>query len=228
MAKRKEKEEAIRLRLQGMSYSQIRKIIPVSKSSLSMWLEKYPLSIDRLRELRDHSQVRIEKCRETKIKKREVRQLGVYKKVSENIGDLTKRELMLAGFFLYWGEGTKSSGCTVMLSNTDPDVLKLFIQWLKLFDITNDRIVIKLHIYKDMNPSTSVQYWSEQLYIPPKQFNKPTIKHSNLCDITYKNGFGHGTCHVQVFSRDLKEYILMGLKYIREITAKNCARSSIG
>jgi len=44
MTKIKEKERAIKLREKGFSYSEILKWIPVSKSTLSLWLKRVGLS----------------------------------------------------------------------------------------------------------------------------------------------------------------------------------------
>ncbi|KKU59705.1 MAG: hypothetical protein UX81_C0007G0015 [Parcubacteria group bacterium GW2011_GWA2_47_12] len=71
MTKFKEKTEALRLRGLGYSYSQIKKAVKVSKSTLSVWLEKYPLSDARIRELRDWSAERIEHYIATRKRNRE-------------------------------------------------------------------------------------------------------------------------------------------------------------
>ena len=73
MALRELKEKALKMRKQGMSYSQIRAEVKVSKSTLSLWLRDLPLSNARIRELRDFSAVRIEKCRNTKAEKKQSR-----------------------------------------------------------------------------------------------------------------------------------------------------------
>ena len=87
------KEKAIKMRLQGMSYSQIREKLKVSKSTLSTWLEKYPLSKEKIRELRDWNPQRIENCRNTKLKKRQKKLEDVYNMISLEIGTLSKRDL---------------------------------------------------------------------------------------------------------------------------------------
>ena len=78
MARFKDHERAIILRKRGMRYSQIKKILKVSKSTLSTWLKDHPLSEERIRQLRDWSEQRIEKCRETKRKKKEKRLKDFY------------------------------------------------------------------------------------------------------------------------------------------------------
>ena len=72
-----------------------------------------------------------------------------------------------------------------------------------------------------MDIKKSVAFWSKELKIPIKQFRKPYIKKTNLKSITYKNGFGKGTCCVMFDNRDLWEYIIMSLKYIAEVSSKN-------
>jgi len=43
MARFQDKEKALALRKQEMSYSQIKSILGISKSTLSSWLRDYPL-----------------------------------------------------------------------------------------------------------------------------------------------------------------------------------------
>jgi len=214
MARPKDKEEAIDLRLQGLSYSQIRSKVKVSKSTLSLWLEKYPLSQEKIRELRDLNPQRIEKCRNTKAQKVKDRLESVYGKVVVDIGKLTERELLIAGLFLYWGEGSKSEKTTTGLSNTDPAMLRVFVRWIKLLNIHNKKLHITLQLYIDMNIDNEILYWSKQLGLPKSLFKKPYVKKSTLAGLTYKRGFGHGTCNIRIFNRDMAEYVHMAMKHL--------------
>ncbi len=214
MARRLDKQKALAMRKKGMSYSQIKEKLNVGKSTLSGWLDGFPLSEKRIRELRGNNPIRIERYRNTMRAKRNTRLEEVYKKASKDIGTFSKRELFLSGLFLYWGEGTKAQNSLVALTNTNPAMLKIFIKWLGLFDIKREDLKVKLHLYSDMNIKQSVDFWSEELKIPISNFYKPYIKKANLKSITYKNGFGKGTCSVILGSRDLWEYITMGIKYI--------------
>lgn len=221
MARKEDKQKALIMRKKGMSYSQIKEKLKVSKSTLSGWLYDMPLSEERIRELRDNSPIRIEKYRNTMRAKKEARLKEVYKKVSKEIGNLSKRDLFLTGLFLYWGEGTKAQNSSVVLTNTDPNMLKFFIKWLELFSVRRKDLKIKLHLYSDMNTRKSLDFWSKELRIPISQFRKSYIKKTSLKSISYKNGFGKGTCCIVFENRDLWEYIKMGLKYISEMNIKN-------
>lgn len=214
-ALRKEKLKAIRLRKGGASYNQIRKEIKVSKSSLSLWLHNMPLSEKRLRELQGFNAVRIEKYRETRRRTREARWAKVRETAKKDIGLLNKRELFLAGLFLYWGEGGKTKVAATTISNTDPAVILFFIRWLKLFKVPRDRLRVNTHLYADMNVQKELQYWSKILKLPLSSFRKPYIKKSNRAGLTYMQKFTHGTCNLIYENRDVSEYILQSLDYIR-------------
>jgi hypothetical protein len=188
----------------------------VSKSTLSSWLEKYPLSENRMRELRDLNPKRIENCRNTKLRKRQEKLSLIYKDVSRSIGTLSKRELFIAGLFLYWGEGTKTARDLVALTNTDPSMIKFFINWLQGLGIKKTDLRVKLHLYSDMDVENKTNFWSKALKIPLTNFRKPYIKDSKFSSLTYKNSFGHGTCMVSYGNSNTHNKITMGLKFIRD------------
>ena len=215
MARKKDKQKALTLRKQGMSYSQIKEKLGISKSTLSGWLYNMPLSEKRIRELQADNPIRIERYRNTMRVKKETRLKEVFKKVSKDIGSFSKRDLFLSGLFLYWGEGHKT-GNAAGLTNTNPDMLKFYIRWLKLFGVKQNQLKIHLHLYSDMDIKKQEKYWSRELSIPLSQFRKSYIKKNKFSSITYHNGFGQGTCSVMVGNVILFNKILMGLKYIQE------------
>ena len=214
MAKRLEKEKAIALRLQGQSYSQIKAELGVSKSTLSLWLREYPLFEYQIKKLFDDKHQWIERIRNTKALKKQKRRSLVLDRVSKDINTLSSREFFLAGLFLYWGEGGKTQETTTCLTNTNPAALIFFIRWLLSMGIEKDKIKIRLQIYKDMNKEKIINFWSNILDIPRNQFNNPQVKKTNQSELTYKSGFGNGTCTVAYYDRDLSEYVLSGLAYI--------------
>lgn len=220
MAQKKLQQRVIELRLQGMSYSQIKEKIKISKSTLSVWLKEYPLSEERIKELRDNNPRRIERFRNTMAVKKTQRLDVAYKKATMDIGTLNKRDLFIAGFFLYWGEGSKTTVATTALTNTNPTVLLFFIKWLKLFGIKKSDLRVKLHLYSDMDIEKMKEWWSKKLGIPLGQFRKPYIKKTMQSNAVYKGYFKQGTCSVIYEGVTFLNYILMGLKYLMEETEK--------
>jgi len=60
-------------------------------------------------------------------------------------------------------------------------------------------------------------YWSRELKIPKSQFRKPYIKKSKLSDVMHRRGgFGHGTCVILYGSREINDYVLQGMEYLRK------------
>jgi hypothetical protein len=216
MARFRDREKALILRRQGMSYSQIKNILKINKSTLSYWLRQYPLSKERIRELRDRNEKRIERYRETMRHKKERRLKKVYDEQKTIIFPLSKRELYLTGIFLYWGEGSKNM--TVLgISNTDPAMIIFFIRWLtESLGVPRLKLKVQLQLYEDMNITKEINFWSNTLNIPFTQFTKPYIKKSLLTSINHKGGFGHGTCNLRVGDARLSERIIMALKAIND------------
>ncbi|OGD71280.1 hypothetical protein A3A84_00510 [Candidatus Collierbacteria bacterium RIFCSPLOWO2_01_FULL_50_23] len=212
----KTKAEATKLRLQGASYSQIKSQLGVSKSTLSGWLKKYPLPPERIRELRDFSEQRIENFRNTMRIKRETRQNLVYQKEKEYLLPLSKKELYLTGLFLYWGEGNKTTPYSTILSNSNPLMIKFFVYWLtNIFEVPTNKMRMKIHLYQDMDEQKEIKFWSNLTKISIKQFNKSYIKKTTLAGLTYK-GFNHGTCNIMVHNRDIAEKVFLGIRAISD------------
>lgn len=215
MARTKDREKAIALREKGMSYSQIKAELGISKSTLSGWLRDMPLSPERIRELRDTSQSRIEKTRETKLRKKLARRAEVYKRVARDI-EKSKDLNFIAGFYLYWGEGTKTAEYTVSFTNSDQSMIRCFIEWTALLGIPREKIKIKLHMYADQEEKELKNFWSTITEIPTANFYKTYKKQTLAGRKTYKGMFPHGTCVVIYSNRDMYEYVLEGVRYLRD------------
>ncbi|PIR57619.1 MAG: hypothetical protein COU71_02940 [Parcubacteria group bacterium CG10_big_fil_rev_8_21_14_0_10_38_31] len=218
MARFEDREKAIKLRLEGKSYSQIKEVLNVAKSTLSYWLKDYPLSEEKIKELRDKNPIRIEKYRATRAKQKKDRLDEVYKEERrKKLLPSSKRDLFIAGLFLYWGEGGKTVESRLTVSNTNPAVIKFFVKWLnECLDVSLANIKIYLHLYNDMDIKKEIEFWVRELNIPQKQFRKPYVKKSSSKRINYKIRFSHGTCNAMVGDVRLTERILINLRIIED------------
>lgn len=221
MAHKALRAEAIKLRFRGCTYSQIKRELNVylAKSTLSDWLRNLPLSPEQLVLLsknREHSRdVRIEKLRQTAKNKRLLKLTELFKKQEKKLLPLSGRELLVAGLFLYWGEGSKHRG-RVAISNTDPRVVQFALYWLnKSLKVPKQKISILLHLYSDMDVAKETEFWSKALIIPLEQFKPSYIKKSTREGLSYK-GFGHGTCNLICLDSALADRIAMSIKAISE------------
>ena len=217
MARYKDKERALELRKKGKSYSQIKEILGVGKGTLSVWLRSHPLSEKRVRELRDWNEQRIERYRETRKRKREAVLADFYVRANKRVLPLSKRDIFIAGLFLYWGEGGKTKPTELTLSNTNPAIGRTFVRWLENgWNINRKKLRVKMHFYRDMNIRKETLLWSSLLKIPVSQFVKPYVKKSNFSSLTYRRGFGHGTCNINYADANVAKEVLMSLKAIED------------
>ncbi len=216
MARFADKEKARILRAKGKSYTEIKELLKVGKGTLSAWLSDMPLTPEQMRRVRDFNPRRIERFRKTMSMKRNARFQIAYERARKDIGTLSRREVFIAGLHLYWGEGLKAQRGRVGIANTDPSVLISFKNWIESLGAQSSQLRVRLHLYTDMNVHKEILYWSRILNVPAKQFRKPYIKDSTLAGLTYKTGFGHGTCNLLFENMPMWEYITMALKHLRE------------
>ncbi|MBY0310163.1 hypothetical protein K2Q16_03400 [Patescibacteria group bacterium] len=216
MKSQAKKLQAISLRQKGKSYSEIGSELSLSKSTLSGWLQKVSVSPSKSFAIKQKATlIRVEKIRAVKSKKKQLRLGSVLERVSSDI-EKSENHLFIAGFYLYWGEGTKTAPYTVSLTNSDPAIINCFIEWLLLLGVAKVDLRVKLHIYSDQNEKSLQKYWSAVTGVPVENFNKSYRKSSQSGDKTYKGMFGFGTCVVAYHDRDMYEYVLQGIGYLRQ------------
>lgn len=201
-----EKQKAIALRKQGKTYSEILKVVPVAKSTISLWLQDVGLS-------KPQKQVITQKRKEAQMKgasaRRRMRQektFSIYTQYAKEIGKLSKRERTLIGAALYWAEGAKEKawrpGQRVDFGNTDPEMIKFFVRWLtEIVKVDINDIYFSLYIHKNHEQRVPevLRYWKtaidmprlELAYVCFKKHNPKTVR-KNTND-TY-----HGTLRMCV------------------------------
>jgi len=111
------RDKARELRTEGLNYNQIAARLGVSKSSVSLWVRDHPipqgLSLQEVRE-RAAEGSRQYWARERKV--RAARRANERAAAAAEIGELSDREVVIAGAIAYWCEGSKTKptpGATV-------------------------------------------------------------------------------------------------------------------
>ncbi len=212
------REQAIKLRLENeFSYSEIRKILSVPKSTLSDWLREFPLSKEKILKLRrenlKRNEAKIERFRISMRKKREDKNREIYKKYQRKFSKLSRDVFFAAGLMLYLGEGSKKDYYTIALANTDPDIIKFFVEWLNEFlDISKDKMKMGLHLYENMDVEKEKEFWKNKLGFKEGQVYKPWISKFKKGSFSYREPFRHGTCKVHAFSGEKKRELTMAIR----------------
>lgn len=109
---------------------------------------------------------------------------------------------------LYWGEGGKTANHGVRITNSDPGVIKVFLEYLrKICRAKEDKIHFYLQTFKDNDIEIAKSYWAEQLKIDPKRINSGTPIPS-MGKGTYKKISTNGVISLGFFNSHLQSYIL--------------------
>jgi len=191
--KTKDRERAIELRRQGLSYSQILAQVPVAKSTLSLWLRSVRLSIPEQYALTQKKLAAAKRGGESKRRQRLLRTAELIEKARGEVGILSKREKWLIGAALYWAEGSKQRSASVSnavtFNNSDPVMLRFFKEWLlQSLEIGLSRLKFEIYIHETQKyrVKEAQKYWAQRLAIPLRLLQTVYFK-KNIIKRTRKN-----------------------------------------
>lgn len=212
----------------GKSYREVREILSIPKSTLSVWCsgrERKPMSRKEL--LRHLAQIRVRAAEAIKRKYEQWRndEYRLVEKMVENeishFPNNNKVVLKALIAMLYWAEGAKHEKVSgLKFANTDPALTLLFITLLRLCcPIDETKFSVGLHVHYYHPIARLKKFWSDLLRVPQKQFIKVYIKKrgeskrfrknfAGICFIYYKN------------SRIRKELLLLANSLQRRIIGK--------
>lgn len=183
---RKDKNQALKLRLSGKSYNEITRLLDVPKSTLSGWFANLELS----KEAQERIQKRVYKGALQGLIKRNKNQTylavkrmrAIRAKSKQEIKSITQNELKLIGIALYWAEGYKRllvrngrelTHHPVALTNSDPNLIVMFLGFLReICQVPDEKITADIRIYEHMNERNLLKFWQKITGLPEKNFGK--------------------------------------------------------
>lgn len=178
MAKFEKRIKAHRLRKSGRSILFISKKLKVSKSTVSIWCRTLKLTPKQKEHLLRNAikagfKGRLIGAEMNKRKKQE--RIDFYKKSSKKeIGRISRRDFLIAGIALYWGEGSKKSKLSFI--NSDPTMIKFMFRWFqKIILVRKEEFIPRIFINAIHKPRINkvFRFWSSLLKLPIKQFGSP-------------------------------------------------------
>jgi transposase len=174
------REKAIALRREGYSYREIREQVPVSKSSLSLWLRDIDLTEEHRERL---ARLKVEgsnKAGKTNQARRIAREQHNLKRAAAQIPSLAESELFVAGLVAYWAEGAKTKPWrrqnSVSFINSDAEMIRLFLSWLRLVAVPPDDLVYYLSIHESADLDAAHAFWTSVVASSPEQWRRPVLK----------------------------------------------------
>ncbi len=194
--------KARELRASGSTYDEIAAELGVSKGSVSLWVRDMPrrgrLSYE---EFRKRNADGVARYWEAERPLREARLQHVSDSAAAQIGELSDREILIAGAIAYWCEGTKSKPYrrrkdAVVFINSDPGLIRLFLRFLMVAGVTPDRLICRVHIHESGDVEGARQFWQETVGLPEDQFRAPTLKRHNPKTVRKNTGADYHGCLV--------------------------------
>lgn len=184
------------LRRLGLTYGEIRDLIPVPKGTLSNWCREIRLSPKQVAAIRDRSgpgsrigiPVNTQWRRRQEIERIRIDALTF---AGQHIDDA----FFVAGVALYWGEGSKTRS-DLSLANADPRALRLFIDWVRSYHDPSADFVLKINLHADNDEPAARVYWREATGLPDAEFYRTFVKPDGTGH--RKNHLPHGVCQVRV------------------------------
>jgi hypothetical protein len=221
MAKFTERNIAREFRRKGKSIKAIAKELKVSPASVSVWCHDIILTYEQSKRLDDYRNRaslpgRLAGAESNRLKK----ELTIAKhQISgrQDIGNMSKRDLLVAGIALYAGEGSKYRS-QVGFCNSDPYIIIFIMRWFReACSITNDRFRFTIGINQSHKYRINEvkKYWETILKMPETSFTKVSYKKvasKKVYDNPEKH-FGTLTIHIRK-SSELMYQILGWIKAV--------------
>ena len=178
-----EVREIIRLRKLGHSLPEI--MAKVNRGSSTVFKYAKNVAIDS-------KYLELLRIKQGGSKKRSIQQwIIAQEKARKLIGEtLDSKSRILIAAALYWGEGAKKD---FSLTNSDPRLIKTFINFLKDVGIEKDQFRITLRIYEDLEEDKAIQFWSKLIGTPKKQ-----ILNVNVLQGKKGGKLKYGMCRIRV------------------------------
>jgi transposase len=198
------REEARDLRTQGLSYNEIAARLDVAKSSVSLWVRDLPRPerFDYVANERRHEGLSRYWARERQV--REARRAAEIANAAAEMGDLSEREIRIAGAIAYWCEGSKRRPPfnleRVIFVNSDPGLIRLFLRFLASVGVERSDLTYSVQIHETADVAEAQRFWQDVTGASAEQFTKPAIKRHNAK--TNRKNVGesyHGCLRVSVY-----------------------------
>ncbi len=169
------------LRAQGLDCEEIATALGVAKSSVSLWVRDVPRP-PRLSdaECRKRAAEGVERYWAAERSVREAKRAADREAAAAQIGDLSDRELLIAGAIAYWCEGTKNKphrrSDRVVFMNSDPALIQFFLRFLAAAQTPPGDLAFRVYIHETADLGSAELFWLKITGAKPEQFHRPALK----------------------------------------------------
>ena len=190
------------MRRQGASVKEIAAAVEASKSSVSGWVADIEITAEQRARLDDRVRAnggRLEAYRARSERARHERQSA--QEHGRRLAG-SGEALHLAGSMLYWAEGTKSRN-TVIFTNSDPDMVVFFLEFLRrCYDVVDEQVALTINCFVDNGLSLHEieAWWLARLDLPASCLRKATVNTPSRASKKVRAPLRYGTARIAVGS----------------------------
>lgn len=181
------KNKAKSLRRNGYTVRDIAKKLGISFSTVSFWCRDIKLSrsvINKMKFVKKSRSIKgllrySEKRREQRIEN-VILQKNIGAKM---VGNLSRRDIIMIGLGLYWGEGYKESNGEMGFTNSNPNMILFYLKWLfNTYQINKERLTFRLSLnnFFKKKERDIKNFWTKFLKVDDEQFTKTTFIKTKL------------------------------------------------
>jgi hypothetical protein len=204
------REEARRLRRQGLSLGEISARLGPPKNTLTLWVRDIELSLEQQEQIHEreieanglnralasqaHREARLERIALAHVKAEQFfAQVDNFTQISH-----------VAAAMLYLGEGAKADG-QFCFGNSNPEVIRYWMYLLRSsFELDEAKFCIQLRLRFDQDVAAMQQYWTEVTGI--RRHIKPAVDPRTERKPTQREGY-MGVCGVHYYDVSIRRYL---------------------
>lgn len=202
-------EQAIQFRKRGFTYSEISRIVGVSKSTVSSWVSKKAFSKkirteNAERAARDNVK-RISLVNKTRAVERKSRYAEAVRSAQTEYKHYRKDPLFTAGLMAYISSGDMLHTSRIRLTSSSFAVHSAFISFAQNYlGVPKTTIHVWLILYEGLSEKKCLSLWSRKTKISIAQFHRTQYLSQKIS----KGGLQHGTGNTIIGNTVLKKKLL--------------------
>jgi hypothetical protein len=201
-------DKAVSLRKEGLSYNEIRALVPAGHGTIWRWCADIKLTErqkERILDKQVNNKLIIRLKEGARIDKTET------KKWAKDKFDALKLDyniLLISGVLLYWAEGYNSDkNRSAVFTNTDADMVRIMMRFFReILMVADDKIKIMVRIDKKGDIGKAELYWSKITNLLLERFQNPELLNMGKDS---QSLFRHpnGICRVSVYDVSVRRKI---------------------
>jgi transcriptional regulator with XRE-family HTH domain len=195
---------------EGLAITEIARRLHVSKSSVSLWVRDIVLSPEQHEALHGANALYFRQAFAHFRRSATFRQQRIRWQVEGRVAAVRGDPRHAAGCMLFWAEGSKSRNA-VQLANADPEVIRLFVSFLRgFFDVPDKKFRVACNLFADhLDKQREIEdFWLDIVGVPRACLTKTMVnRYSRYSQKKRRNKLPYGTCRVTVASTQIAQHL---------------------